>query len=93
LYAHAAELALKAFCRSQHPEVEYGHELVSLYDKCRQVGLTVADNVHIQIRDLLQKLDDANRDQGLRYFMDVKAMWDLAWTRRVVGHLMGKRPE
>ena len=88
LYAHAAEMALKAYCRSQSPDVEYGHELIILYDRCQQLGFAVGGSEDIQIRDLLQKLDDANQDQGLRYFMDVKIMWDLAWTRRVVGHLI-----
>ena len=88
LYAHAAEMALKAYCRTQSPDVDYGHELITLYDRCQQLGLAITGAEDIHIRDLLQKLDDANKEQGLRYFMNVKIMWDLAWTRRVVGFLI-----
>ena|ERR1700733_1025258 len=92
LYAHAAELALKAFLRAHNPEVEYGHELAVLYEKCRDIGLVIGlvigPNDQTQIENVVGLLDLANEDQGLRYFLDANSMPDLAWTREVVTQLL-----
>jgi hypothetical protein len=88
LYFHAAELALKAFLRAHNPEVEYGHELTVLYQKCRDIGLVIGQNDHTQIGNVVRLLDSANRDQGLRYFLDTNSIADLTWTRQVVTQLL-----
>src|SRR6266436_4446225 len=76
LYAHAAELALKAFLRAHNPEVEYGHELTVLYEKCRDIGLVIGQNEQTQIGNVVRLLDSANKDQGLRYFLDTNSIAD-----------------
>jgi len=88
LYAHAAELALKAFLRAHSPEVEYGHELTALYEKCRDIGMVIGQNDQTQIGNVVKLLDLANKDQGLRYFLDTKYIADLTWTREVVTQLL-----
>jgi HEPN domain-containing protein len=40
-YSHTVELTLKAFWRSHNPEVDYGHSLTELYEKCREKGLVI----------------------------------------------------
>ena len=88
LYAHAAELALKAFLRAHNPEVEYGHELTVLYEKCRDIGLVIGQNDQTQIGNVVGLLDSANKDQGLRYFLDTNCIAELTWTREVVTQLL-----
>lgn len=88
LYAHAAELALKAFLRAHKPEVEYGHELTVLYEKCRDIGLVIGSNDQTQIGNVVRLLDSANKDQGLRYFIDTNSIADLTWTGEVVTQLL-----
>ena len=88
LYAHAAELAFKAFLRAHNPEVEYGHELTALYEKCRDIGLVIGQHDQTQIGNVVRLLDSANKDQGLRYFLDTKSIADLTWTREVVTQLL-----
>jgi|ERR1035438_4117445 HEPN domain-containing protein len=88
LYAHAAELALKAFLRAHNPDVEYGHELTVLYEKCHDIGLVTGQNDQTQIGNVVRLLDSANKDQGLRYFLDTNSIPDLTWTREVVTQLL-----
>jgi hypothetical protein len=88
LYAHAAELALKAFLRARNPEVEYGHELTVLYENCRDIGLVIGQDDQFQIGNVVRLLDSANKDQGLRYFLDTNCIADLTWTREVVTQLL-----
>jgi hypothetical protein len=88
LYAHAAELALKAFLRAHNPEVKYGHKLTVLYEKCRDIGLVIGQNDQTQIGNVVGLLDSANKDQGLRYFLDTNCIADLTWTREVVTQLL-----
>jgi HEPN domain-containing protein len=88
LYGHAAELALKAFLRAHDPEVEYGHDLTVLYEKCRAKGLIIGQNDQTQIGNIVNLLDSANKDQGLRYFLDTNAMPELTWTRDIVTQLV-----
>jgi hypothetical protein len=88
LYAHAAELALKAFLRAHNPEVEYGHELTVLYEKCCNIGLVIGQNDQTQIGNVVRLLDCANKDQGPRYFIDTNVIAELTWTREVVTRLV-----
>jgi HEPN domain-containing protein len=88
LYAHAAELALKAFLRAHNQEVEYHHILTVLYEKCRDLGLVIGQNDRTQIGNVVRLLDSANKEQGLRYFLDTNSIADLTWTREVVTQLL-----
>jgi HEPN domain-containing protein len=87
-YAHAAELALKAFLRSHNPEIKFGHELASLYQECQALGLAIGPDDLTQIGNIVTLLDSANKDSGLRYFMGPGPLPDLAWTEEVVGRLI-----
>jgi hypothetical protein len=88
LYAHAAELALKVFWHAHNPEVEYGHELTVLYEKCRNIGLMIGQNDQTQIGNVVRLLDCANKDQGLRYFIATNVIAELTWTREVITQLV-----
>src|SRR5258705_9874327 len=61
-YSHAVELALKAFWRSHNPEVEYGHPLTDLYEKCRKMGLVIGADDRTQIGNIVRLLDEGNKD-------------------------------
>jgi len=87
-YSHAAELAFKAFLRCHYPEVEYGHGLMPYYERCRALGLQIGPDDRTQIGNIVTLLDSANKDQGLRYFMNLGVVPDLAWTSEVVGRLL-----
>lgn len=88
LYAHAAELALKAFLRAHNQEVEYRHELTFLYEKCLDKGLVIGQNDQTNIGNIVRLLDLANKDQGLRYFLDTNVIAELNWMRDVVTQLV-----
>jgi hypothetical protein len=88
LYTHAAELALKAFLRAHNPEVEYGHKLTDLYEKCRNIGLVIGQDDQTQIGNVVRLLDCANKNQGPRYFINTNVMAELTWTREVVMRLV-----
>ena len=89
LYAHATELALKAFWRAHNLMVERTHSLVYLYEKSRDKGLAIGPRDQTQIGNIVRLLDSANTDQGLQYFFKPPVnLPDLAWTREVVTHLM-----
>jgi len=89
LYAHAAELALKAFWRAHNLDIERDHHLVNLYEKSLDMGLIIGPRDQTQIGNVVRLLDSANRNQGLRYFLQPPVrLPDLAWTREVVRDLM-----
>jgi HEPN domain-containing protein len=79
-YSHAVELALKAFGRSYNPEVEYGHPLTELYEKCREKGLVIDEN---ESGYIIRLLDGGNEDSGYRYFIREGMVADLDWTKKL----------
>ena len=94
LYSHAIELAFKAFLRAHGlPIVENHarnhHRLTELFEDCRSNGLKVGHDDRTDFGNVVELLDGANEDQGLRYFnMKGSALPDLKWTREAVGNLM-----
>jgi HEPN domain-containing protein len=87
-YSHAVELALKSFLRSHKAEVEFGHELTTIYKKCVAQGLVIGLDDRAHIGNIVTLLDNGNEKSGFRYFMGSGALPDLAWTREVVGRLI-----
>jgi HEPN domain-containing protein len=93
LYAQALELALKAFLRTRDVKVEKTykhHDYVKLYEAARQFGFTMGPDEQHQIGNIVRALRSANKNQGLRYFIDFETatMVDLGWVREVVTQLV-----
>ncbi|HJU11381.1 MAG TPA: hypothetical protein VJ728_10915 [Candidatus Binataceae bacterium] len=90
-YAHALELALKAFLRTCDVEVERGyrhHDYAKLYEAARQFGLIIEPDEN-QIGHIVRVLNSANKNQGLRYFIDKTAtVVDLGWVRDAVTQVL-----
>jgi hypothetical protein len=93
-YVHVLELAFKAFLRSHNVPTHQlkkgkGHKLAQLYEDCRRCGLVIGPSDRTDIGNVVNLLEKANEDQGLRYFnADLKALPTLAWTREVVQKLI-----
>lgn len=94
LYFHAIELALKAFLRVHNVPIMGGaarkhHRLTDLYKECRALGLKISVDDQTTIGNIVSLFDDANKDQGLRYFnMKGSTQPEVSWTRDVVEGLM-----
>ena len=79
---------LKAFWRSHNPDVEYGHPLTDLYDKCREIGLVIDPDDRTSIGNLVRLLDAGNEASGFRYFIRANLFPDLGWTQEVATRLL-----
>jgi hypothetical protein len=94
LYAHAVELALKAFLRAANiPIVGDGkrkhHHIMALYEECRDLGLRIGPDDRFDLRNVIALLEGANEDEGLRYFKTKgSTIPDLSWTRETVEKLL-----
>ena len=93
LYFHSIELALKAFLRTNDLPVLHtrrkSHNLYALYLESRDLGLTIGPRDKFEIENIVQLLDGANEDQGIRYFnLESGATADLSWIREVTAELM-----
>jgi len=71
LYAHAVELALKAFLLAKGEAIEgtplKTHQLAILYSRCRMLGLSFNPSDTNQNESVMHWLDEGNQDQGFRY--------------------------
>jgi hypothetical protein len=93
LYFHTIELALKGYLRASGVSMigkkRRTHELLKLYEECRQLGLVVGPDDRFDIRNVIDLLETSNEFQGLRYFsLKSRTLPDLAWTRTAVGLLV-----
>ena len=94
LYMHAIELALKAFLRAADVPIvtdrkRKHHQIVELYEECRELGLRIGPDDPFDIRNVVVLLEGANKEQGLRYFrMENSTIPDLSWTRDAVQKLL-----
>lgn len=98
LYFHTLELAFKAYLRSHNvPTRELrrkGHNLVDLYADCRARGFVIGPTDQYDIGNVVNMLQGANEDQGLRYFNPETKSWPtLSWTREVVQNVIRKVEE
>jgi|SRR5579864_2147645 len=90
LYFQTLELAFKAFLRSHNVPTrdlkdKKGHQLVELYEDCRNHGFTIGPSDQVDIGNVVNMLEKANEYQGLRYFNpDLAMLPTLSWTRDVV---------
>lgn len=93
LYFHTVELALKAFLRSRDIPIQgtkrASHNLMELYEECRNLGLKIGPSDRFDIGNIVSLLADGNVEQGFRY-VSLKAGLgaDLSWTRDVIEQLM-----
>jgi len=85
LYAHASELALKAYLRSHNLLSPHTHNLNSLIQKCRQLGLPTPNN----LTNVIELLQSENSVQGFRYFALASTIKpEISYLREVVDWLM-----
>lgn len=90
LFAHALELAFKAFLRAQGGKVEkgspaWGHNLKALYAACRERGLTVRTESGFGVENVIGAYYKSNADEGLRYFtMHSTVRPEAAFARKTV---------
>jgi hypothetical protein len=88
-YLQSIELALKAFWRSHNSEVEYGHPVTELYEKCREKGLIIDADDRTSIGNIVRMLDAGNEDAGFRYFVNTDhVLGTLEWTQEVATRLL-----
>jgi len=91
MYAHAIELALKAYLRAANVPIvadkkRKHHKITELFKECQRLGLK--DDV-TDMGNVVALLDGANEEQGLRYFRTKGAAYlDLSWTRDAVERLL-----
>jgi len=91
---HAIELALKAFLRAHNRSIlgrtsRKHHRITSLYQECCELGLAISGDDQVNIASVVELLDSANEDQGLRYFREeASAIPTVTWTREVVEVLL-----
>ena len=89
LFAHAIELALKAYLRSRGlsaPRGQRGHALQGLFEQCQRKGLQVG----CDLRNVIHLLESENKQHGFRYFVfEPKGRPDINYLREVVDELMG----
>ena len=94
LYAHAVELALKAFLRAQGLPIasdrkQKHHRRKDLYDECRGLGLKIDKDDFTNARNVFSLLDSADQEQGLRYFRaNCGRIPEINWTRQTVEALI-----
>jgi len=93
LYMHAIELALKAFLRAADVPIASGnrkhHRLIELYEECRGLGLRISPDDRFDIRNVVVLLENANEEQGLRYYKTSSSTFpELPWTRDIVEKLL-----
>lgn len=94
LYMHAIELALKAFLRALDLPIagdggRKHHQIAELYEECRGLGLKIGPDDRFDIRNVVILLENANEEQGLRYFnAKGSTIPELSWTRDVVEKLL-----
>jgi hypothetical protein len=89
LYYHSVELALKAFLRSHQQPVSLVHAISDLYQNCKQFGKSISGVDERDFLGVVQLLEQANKNQGLRYPLNMgRAFPDLNWTREVVERLL-----
>ena len=87
LYSHAIESALKAYLRAANLPIladneRKHHKIRALYDECNKLGLRIGSDDPTNIRNIVGLLEDANEDQGLRYFTSKGAGFpELPWLR------------
>lgn len=90
LYFHILDLTFKAFLRScnvstQELKDRIGHSLVALYGGCRSCGFRIGPNDQVDIENVVNLLEGANEEQGLRYFNStLKGLPSLSWTCEVI---------
>ena len=75
MYSHAIELALKAYLRAANLPIvtdkkRKHHQIAALYSECKSLGLKIGPDDSTDIASVVALLEDANEDQGLRYFKD-----------------------
>lgn len=93
MYLHAIELALKAFLRAANLPVVVGgkrkhHQITELYEECKKLGLRIGPDDSFDIQNVVALLDDANKDQGFRYFTGKgSSIPEMSWTRDTVENL------
>jgi hypothetical protein len=93
LYSHAIELALKAYLRAANLPIladkkRKHHQIGMLYDECKKLGLRIGPDDATNMRNIVDMLEDANEDQGLRYFNAKGSGFpQLSWLRDAVEEL------
>jgi hypothetical protein len=94
LFEHAIELALKAYLRSSDIPIvadkkRKHHKITQLYAECGAPGLRIGPDDFFDIGNIVEMLEGANEEQGLRYFkMKGSTFPDLSWTRDTVAKLL-----
>jgi hypothetical protein len=96
LYLHTLELTFKAFLRYHNvPTADLkdkkrgGHRITLLFENCKQFGLVITPWDQTNIANVVNLLERANKNEGLRYFNpELSGMPSLAWTREVVQELL-----
>jgi hypothetical protein len=89
LYHHAVELVLKGYLVSKGQSVQPGHYISAYYDRCRKLGLRIADDVDYDANNLIAVLQQGNRHESYRYVGPIECFSpDLSWTREMVGRLL-----
>ena len=94
MYAHAIELALKAYLRAADVPIvadkkRKHHKITELFRECQTLGLKVGPDDVTDMGNVVALLDGANEEQGLRYFRTKGAAYpDLSWTKDAVERLL-----
>src|ERR1700686_5386048 len=85
MYAHAIELALKAYLRAANVPIvadkkRKHHKITELFKECQALGLKVGAGDDADVGNVVDLLEGANEEQGLRYFrMKSSSYPDMAW--------------
>jgi hypothetical protein len=92
LYHHATELALKAFLLSHSldvPRGKPGHDIGTLFDRCRTSGLLGPADDNSELRTFVYLLGEGDRWYRYRYAGagNERFIPDFAWVREAVGQL------
>jgi hypothetical protein len=93
MYAHAIELALKAYLRAANLPIvadtkRKHHKITELLVECQALGLCVGSDDQTDIGNVVALLEGVNTEQGLRYFRSKGATYpDLSWTAAAVERL------
>lgn len=86
-FAHAAELALKAFIRLKSGSAPRGHSLIKLYyEAIRSGGGELESMSHLE--QLLDLLDQGNNDAGFRYQIKSNSLADPKWVKEEISALV-----
>jgi hypothetical protein len=94
MYAHAIELGLKAFLRANNVPIvadkrRKHHRISALYEECRRLGLRIGPDDFFDISNIVEMLEEANEEQGLRYFrMKGSCFPELSWVHDTLEKLL-----